>query len=87
MVTSARTVGISGPTTTAVAVLPAAAAVVNTWPSSDLPATACITFGIADFIRVPLPAARTTVSRGREATVVMVAVSSMQFGMGASAGL
>ena len=37
---------------------PAARMAAITWPSIGRPATACMTFGIADFIRVPSPAAK-----------------------------
>ena len=37
---------------------PGAAHAAMTWPSMGRPATACMTLGIADFIRVPCPAAK-----------------------------
>ena len=36
----------------------------STWTSSGAPASACITFGVSDFILVPLPAARTMARTG-----------------------
>ena len=36
----------------------------STWPNNDLPASVCSTFGLADCIRVPLPAARIITERG-----------------------
>ena len=43
--------------------MPAPRAAAITWPSIGRPATSCITLGIADFIRVPLPAARMIAAR------------------------
>ena len=52
------TASASGPTTTAIRVAPAASAAASTWPSIGSPPTGCITFGMADLMRVPSPAAR-----------------------------
>ena len=62
---SARTASMSGPTTTDRASAPSCCATASTWPSIERPAILCSTLGSADFMRVPLPAARTTTSRGR----------------------
>ena len=56
---SAATSSWPGPTTTAVAVVPAAPTAVSTCASNDCPATACKTLGRAERMRVPSPAAST----------------------------
>ena len=56
-----------GPTTTAVAVPPAARTAASTWASSERPATACSTFGRAERMRVPSPAASTIARQVRAA--------------------
>jgi hypothetical protein len=44
--------------------MPAFVTEVRTWLSIGAPASLCSTFGTADFMRVPLPAARTMASAG-----------------------
>ena len=63
--TSLRTLSISGPTTTASLSPPTYLASAITCASIERPATPCSTLGIADFMRVPLPAARMTVRSER----------------------
>lgn len=53
-----------------------ARAAASTWPTSERPQMLCRTFGVADFIRVPSPAASTTTAAGR------VALTGMPFGCG-----
>jgi hypothetical protein len=50
--------------TTAARSTPLARTLARTWPSMERPARACRTFGSADFMRVPSPAARTTAVTG-----------------------
>ena len=50
----------SGAVTTTMRATPAPRAAAITWPRIGRPATLCSTLGIADFIRVPMPAARMT---------------------------
>ena len=54
-----------GPITTASDCGASSRASASTWPSIERPAILCSTFGSADFMRVPSPAARTTMSSGR----------------------
>src|SRR5713226_3430652 len=58
-------------TTASAAPVPFGAAA-STCASSDWPATGCRTFGIADRIRVPSPAASTTVRRVRAVIRILV---------------
>src|SRR5947209_7785255 len=57
--TSSATVSESGPTTTATASVPAPRTAANTCASIDRPAIGCSTFGSAERMRVPSPAAST----------------------------
>ena len=56
---SVPTASASGPITTAVSVQPASRTAPSTWASSERPPIACSTFGRAERMRVPSPAAST----------------------------
>src|SRR5262245_15738562 len=77
---SARTESMPGATTRAILSAPAVRAVSSAWPSIERQATACSTFGTAERMRTPLPAARMTIKRGWlgisnvQATVCVAAV-------------
>jgi hypothetical protein len=66
---SAATASPPAPTTTAIVVLPALATASSTWASSDRPAIACSTFGRAERMRVPSPAASTMARQLRSPTM------------------
>ena len=57
--TAALTASMPGATTTTTGAAPSGARLASTWPIIGRPAMGCSTFGRCDFIRVPLPAART----------------------------
>jgi hypothetical protein len=65
---SVATASLSGPTTTAVAVAPASETAASTWASNDRPAILCNTFGRAERMRVPSPAASTMARQVRSLT-------------------
>jgi hypothetical protein len=47
-----------------------------THSTNDRPAAACSTLGVSDFIRVPFPAARTTMFMGCEKVIFETALSN-----------
>ncbi len=67
--TNARTASAPGATTTAIDVAPPSSAAFSTWPIIGSPPTLCSTFGMADFMRVPSPAARMIARQVRFAIV------------------
>ncbi len=58
------TLSMPGATTSVMGASPASSALRTTCPTIGMPATGCSTFGRVDFIRVPLPAARTMAAVG-----------------------
>src|ERR1700682_5455635 len=70
--TSSATAPWSGPMTTASAAPAPFGAASSTCASSDWPATRCRTFGIADCMRVPSPAASTTVRLDRAVIRILI---------------
>ena len=70
------------PTTTTVCAAPSGSAAASTWPSIERPPTRCSTFGVAERMRVPWPAARTTTA----ATAVALAGTDSWCGLTASPG-
>ena len=69
--TSSATALWSGPITTASAAPAPCGAASSTCASSDWPATGCSTFGSEDRMRVPSPAASTTVRLDRAVILVL----------------
>src|SRR6185436_6073629 len=65
---SVATVSLFGPTTTAAALPPALETASSTWASNDWPAILCSTFGRAERMRVPSPAASTMARQVRSLT-------------------
>src|SRR4029079_6470740 len=65
---SVATVSLFGPTTTAVAPQPALETAPSTWASNEWPAILCNTFGRAERMRVPSPAASTMARQVRSLT-------------------
>src|ERR1700747_1536072 len=61
-----------GAVTTAVRAQPSGSRLASTWPIMDRPAMGCSTFGKADFIRVPLPAASMTAAALASAMIRLI---------------